>query len=63
MQFCHPLNTPGLAKVHVPIAVALPQRRIKHFLLPGCTTVTTISSLTTEVKEEKDLSALPNLCF
>lgn len=62
MQFYHPLNTPGLTRVHMAVPVASPQMRIKHFLVPRGTTVPTINLLTTEAKE-KDLSTFPNLCF
>lgn len=49
--------------MHVYVAVASPQLKIKHFLVPGGTTMPTVTLLTTEVREEKDLSLFPNLCF
>lgn len=63
MSFCHPLNTPRSAQVCVSIAVPSPQLRIEHFPVPGSTTMPTVSLLATEVKEEKEVSAFPNLCF
>lgn len=55
IQICHPFNTPGSDKLHVPIDLASPQLRKKHFPVSGCTTVPPVCQRTAEVGEDRPI--------